>query len=118
MKTPKCPLCGAPFEYYEEEYYCFCQCSACLLACEGDVTIADAWKNVEQLISKFPPVMRIHPGDKLIYFNNMYHRQGGIVMGRDPITMRIQLEDGSTTPEMVIKWPWELEQKEENETDA
>lgn len=47
-------------------------------------------------------------GDKIIYFDNLYHRVGGTVMGKDPVTMRIILEDGSTTADMVYKWPWQL----------
>lgn len=118
MKNLKCPLCGNEMQlrsdevcsgYYIQLYYY--ECIGCPLATTPVDSAQEAEKQIKDLISKFPPVMRVQKGDKIIYFNNMYHRQGGVVMGVDFTTMRILLEDGSTPPDMVVKWPWELEQK-------
>lgn len=112
MKKLKCPLCGGSFELFDEGISTYLyQCLDCPLASEVSCTEDGALENAEELVSKFPPIMRVQKGDKIIYFNNMYHRQGGVVMGVDFTTMRILLEDGSTPSEMVVKWPWELEQK-------
>lgn len=112
MKKLKCPICGSERTFLDiipQGYQYLCtQCGLCALRQFTPQEAAEAWN---ELVSKFPPVMRVQKGDKIIYFNNLYHRQGGVVMGVDFTTMRILLEDGSTPPDMVVKWPWELEQK-------
>lgn len=113
MKTLKCPLCGFPFEYYEEGYYCFCQCSACLLACEGAQTRADAWKNVERLISKFPPIMRVWPGDEVLCGS----RPSPVtIVSKNIECGEIKIRDCHRTYfiidcDDVLAWPWDFEQE-------
>lgn len=116
MTTPKCPLCGN--EYYFETFtidkdtYICPQCKICKYRLEMGDSRATAEKNIEEFISKFPPIMRLKVGDKLTYFNNLYDRQNGIVLSVDTASMRILMESGDDpTSEMIIKWPWELEEE-------
>lgn len=109
MAMLKCPVCNTPLKEFEDSAYELSSvgCPRCEWT-TFKVYPEEAWKAAEEFINKFPPAMRVHPGDKIIYFDNLYHRVGGTVMGKDPVTMRIILEDGSTTADMVYKWPWQL----------
>ena len=66
MKNLKCPLCGGSFELFEEgaNIYLY-QCLDCPLASSVSYTEKGALENAKELISKFPPIMRIHQGDNL-----------------------------------------------------
>ena len=66
MKTPRCPLCGEELtpsvQNYGFEYVCWkCKWQTASLCS----TRQEAEKTAQKLISKFPPIMRVHPGDKL-----------------------------------------------------
>ncbi len=72
-----------------------------------------AWGDAEELISKFPYIMRVHPGDNLLLKFN-----GDIftVMDKNLYHSKLYLEDccGDVVlvrPDEVYKWPWELEQE-------
>ena len=114
MKNLKCPLCGGSFELFEEgaNIYLY-QCLDCPLASSVSYTEKGALENAKELISKFPPIMRIHQGDnlKLDFEDDIL-----TVIGKDTDRCKIYLEDckGNTeiaTPDDVEQWPWELEQK-------
>lgn len=114
MKNLKCPLCGGSFELFEEgaNIYLY-QCLDCPLASSVSYTGKGALENAKELISKFPPIMRIHQGDnlKLDFEDDIL-----TVIGKDTDRCKIYLEDckGNTeiaTPDDVEQWPWELEQK-------
>lgn len=114
MKNLKCPLCGGSFELFEEgaNIYLY-QCLDCPLASSVSYTEKGALENAKELISKFPPIMRIHQGDnlKLDFEDDIL-----TVIGKDTDRCKIYLEDckGNTeiaTPDDVEEWPWELKQK-------
>lgn len=127
MKTPKCPLCGKildlnDFLYHKEHmgYGCheyetayFYECPDCQLSTEWATTPEEALKYAENLISEFPPFMRVYQGDnlKLDFDDDIL-----TVIGKDTDRCKIYLEDckGNTeiaTPDDVDQWPWEIEQK-------
>ena len=131
MKKLLCPLCGETPKFVtkdiEEIEVCQILCK-CGLATEvneywlfpnGDPEEDElrAWKNWKKLVSKFPPIMRVCPGDNLkLDFNDDILT----VIGKDTDRCKIYLEDcnGNTeiaTPDDVDQWPWELDQKGGNE---
>lgn len=113
MKDIKCPLCGGSFELFEEAISTYLyQCLDCPLASAVSGTKNGALENAEELISKFPPIMRLQVNDIIAYssrygqgINNaqvyeIFHDKNVISTSR-----------GYCTPADVFKWPWELEQK-------
>ena len=114
MTTPKCPLCGGSFELFEEgaNIYLY-QCLDCPLASSVSYTEKGALENAKELISKFPPIMRLNVGDNLTYFGTS---DFVTVVRKDMESCEIQIEtpEGELyiiEPKDVHKWPWELEQK-------
>lgn len=123
MKDIKCPLCGneitlkyALNTFFAREHYndkCYCGCSEC----EWGVTMAKgtpelAWKDVEKFLAKFPPIMRVHEGDKLHFLDRQLHYQYFATVEKVNLKdMWIKTERGTCRPDDVLKWPWELEQK-------
>lgn len=72
-----------------------------------------AWKDAEEFISKFPPIMRVNQGDNvLVCFDyNIF-----TVIDMDWPRGKIYLQDiygeaHSCNADEIDKWPWELEQK-------
>ncbi len=72
MKTLKCPLCGNEMQlcsddvcsgYYVQLYYY--DCIGCPLATTPVDSAKEAENQIKDLISRFPPIMRVWPGDKL-----------------------------------------------------
>lgn len=141
MKISKCPLCGKEPEtrYYHEETghgeFWITGCPDCDLF--SGITAAS--KKISQddwnlLISKFPPIMRVHEGDIIEYEETC---DGDILNGR--VTLKIISDKGETLLQVVIvdedgndylglngepeidtiysfqirKWPLELNQTEE-----
>lgn len=120
MKTPKCPLCGTPLkairgydvhgittDWVAGCYNCFFQSSHFWKTKKACI------EDMDRLVSLFPPIMRVWPGDnlKLDFDDDIL-----TVIGKDTDRCKIYLEDckGNTeiaTPDDVEQWPWELEQK-------
>lgn len=65
MKTLKCPLCGSLLKL---DFSCKYICPNCELAAKSGISKEEALKRAEKLISQFPPIMRVSPGDKLKFF--------------------------------------------------
>ena len=72
-----------------------------------------ALENAKELISKFPPIMRLNQGDNILIWlsDDIY-----TVLGTDLEAGKIHLQDvygdaDSYYPTNIKKWPWELEQK-------
>lgn len=120
MTTPKCPLCGENPEYILEEGDGHCEYAGCpkcgLYAAPswGDWNCnpneEDTWQRWRDLVSKFPPIMRLQVGDKLILFENV---RTIIELDKYQGKFRLQNDIGITwwDSDDVKVWPWELEQK-------
>lgn len=124
MKTFKCPLCGETPEYILDEGDGHCEYAGCpkcgLYAAPswGDWNCSpneeDTWQRWRDLVSKFPPIMRVNIGDKITYFGLPDDVVTVIKKNMETCQMKVRYPEGETyilTPEDVGKWPWELEQK-------
>lgn len=113
MKTPRCPLCGEELalsvQSYGFEYVCWkCKWQTASLC----PTRQGAEKAAQKLISKFPPIMRVHPGDKL------HDKWRGLVtvesVDKEDCVITVRTVKGNvsrTYCDDVNEWPWEIEQE-------
>lgn len=123
MKELKCPLCGGTPEYILEEGDGICEYAGCpkcgLYAAPswGDWNCNPSkeatWQRWRDLVSKFPPIMRVEQGDnlKLTYADDV-----STVVDKDLSRMRIFVQTvygniERVSCEEVEKWPWELKQE-------
>lgn len=121
MKTPKCPLCGNEMQLRSDEvcsgYYMplyYYECIGCPLATTPVDTAKEAENQIKDLISKFPPIMRLKPGD-LIKIRKLPDNFFVIKTDVEKGVIRAGSTYGysmSYVPEDVEQWPWELKQKE------
>lgn len=114
MKTPRCPLCGeelAPsVQSYGFEYVCWkCKWQTASLCS----TEQGAKKAAQKLISKFPPIMRVWPGDKLQVEDGSICEV--INVHKNLAMMDVRRGEGrpvfTIADTHVLRWPWELDQK-------
>lgn len=119
-KTPKCPLCGTPLkairgydvrgittDWVAGCYNCFFQSSHFWKTKKACI------EDMDRLVSLFPPIMRVWPGDKLVYSSSIYPVT---IVSKDldlcKITVRDYAGDASIIYcDEVEQWPWEIEQK-------
>lgn len=138
MKDIKCPVCGnkITLHYFIGGYlygeslkgtYHF-SCSHCRWMIEtGRGTEELALREVEKFISKFPPIMRISPGDRLAYdgwvcvVTSIDREKCTIDVvstnPAEPFDPGIEdftppIDGSEITPGFVDAWPWELKQRE------
>ena len=120
MKTPKCPLCGTPLKAirgYDVQgittdwvagcYNCFFQSSHFWKTKKACI------EDMDRLVSLFPPIMRLKPGD-LIKIRKLPDNFFVIKTDVEKGVIRAGSTYGysmSYVPEDVEQWPWELEQK-------
>ena len=120
MKTPKCPLCGTPLKVirgYDAHgittdwvagcYNCFFQSSHFWKTKKACI------EDMDRLVSLFPPIMRLKPGD-LIKIRKLPDNFFVIKTDVEKGVIRAGSTYGysmSYVPEDVEQWPWELEQK-------
>ena len=120
MKTPKCPLCGTPLKAirgYDAHgittdwvagcYNCFFQSSHFWKTKKACI------EDMDRLVSLFPPIMRLKPGD-LIKIRKLPDNFLVIKTDVEKGVIRAGSTYGysmSYVPEDVEQWPWELEQK-------
>ena len=120
MKTPKCPLCGTPLKAirgYDAHgittdwvagcYNCFFQSSHFWKTKKACI------EDMDRLVSLFPPIMRLKPGD----LNKIRKLPDNFFVIKTDVEKGV-IRAGSTygysmsyVPEDVEQWPWELEQK-------
>ena len=110
MKDIKCPLCGVSLQFFPDLHEIAMGrigCPNCdwttLLGFEETV-----WEEAEKIISKFPPIIRLKPGDKIMI--GIEHLIAEVVSA-DLTQSKIYTLDGYAYLCDVVKWPWELEQK-------
>lgn len=125
MKTLKCPLCGSEMQLqsdvYDEDLYTgeytriyYYACIRCPLATTPVDPAKEAENQIKDLISKFPPIMRLKPGD-LIKIRKLPDNFFVIKTDVEKGVIRAGSTYGysmSYVPEDVEQWPWELKQKE------
>lgn len=115
MKTLKCPLCGTSLQFFLEPETEGMGRVGCL-SCEW-VTLLNlphqAWRDAEKLIAKFPPILRIHKGDKAMVYDRIFTVRK---VNTDLATIYF---DGIYGEPFYVhdiqKWPWELEQTKEED---
>lgn len=114
MKTLKCPLCGeelAPsVQRYGFEYVCWkCKWQTSSLCS----TEQGAKKAAQKLISKFPPIMRVWPGDEVLCGS----RPSPVtIVSKNIECGEIKIRDCHRTYfiidcDDVLAWPWDFEQE-------
>lgn len=124
MKTLKCPLCGNEMQlrsdevcsgYYVQLYYY--ECISCPLATTPVDTTKEAENQIKDLISRFPPIMRVWPGDKLKVEDGSICEV--INVNKNLAMMDVRRGEGrpvfTIADTHVIRWPWKLEQEEDAE---
>lgn len=113
MKKIRCPLCNQEVKAFvcpgEEDLWkagCFtCQWETAFTS----LTKQKALQKAEEFVSKFPPIMRVIPGDQVIIGPNYVetitavNREGGYMKFGDGGHIALPMD--------VAEWPWELEQK-------
>lgn len=116
MKTPKCPICGTVLQFFHELKFGGLGRVGCS-SCEWVTFLASppqAWKAAEEFISKFPPIMKVCPGDKVKLYEDRHPKK---IIGKNADRGLLYLETASGPPEPVRHddvelWPWEIEQTE------
>ena len=119
MKKLLCPLCGEMPEYIEfgcgdgESDLIQCNCGLCTSAGSYPNGEENCWKDWEKLVSKFPPIMRVWPGDKLQVEDGSICEV--INVNKNLAMMDVRRGEGrpvfTIADTHVIRWPWELEQE-------
>ena len=130
MKISKCPFCGKEPEtrFYSKEKshpkLWISGCPECDLflgptAASQKISQED-WNN---LIAKFPPIMRVQAGDKILYnscdddylakVNDMCRDKNNDVYLK--VVILDSGDEDDVEAHQIIRWPWELEQKGEQE---
>lgn len=120
MKTPKCPLCGTPlkairgYDAHGITTYWVAGCYNCFFQSSHFWKTKKACiEDMDRLVSLFPPIMRLKPGD-LIKIRKLPDNFFVIKTDVEKGVIRAGSTYGysmSYVPEDVEQWPWELEQK-------
>lgn len=124
MKTLKCPLCGSEMQLqsdvYDEDLYTgeytriyYYACIRCPLATTPVDPAKEAENQIKDLISRFPPIMRVWPGDKLQVEDGSICEV--INVNKNLAMMDVRRGEGrpvfTIADTHVLRWPWELEQE-------
>lgn len=119
MKTLKCPLCGNEMQLQSDEicsgYYAplyYYECIGCLLATTPADTAKDAENQIKELISKFPPIMRVWPEDTVVWKNTPVTILDKDVQYGELLVINSQGSKFLLDPPDIEKWPWEIKQAE------
>lgn len=98
--------------YYVQLYYY--DCIGCPLATTPVDSAKEAENQIKDLISRFPPIMRVWPGDKLQVEDGSVCEV--INVNKNLAMMDVRRGEGrpvfTIADTHVLRWPWELEQKE------
>lgn len=122
MNTPKCPLCGHEMQLqsdvYDEDLYTgyytplyYYECINCPLATTPTDTAKDAENQLKELISQFPPIMKVWPGDTVVWKHTPVTVLDKEVLYGELLVINSQGSKFLLDPPDIEKWPWELEQQ-------
>jgi len=119
MKTPKCPVCGNEMQLQSDEicsgYYTplyYYECIGCPLATTPADTAKDAENQIKELISKFPPIMRVWPEDTVVWKNTPVTILDKDVPCGELLVINSQGRKFLIPHHAIEKWPWEIKQAE------
>lgn len=119
MKPPKCPLCGHEMQLQSDEvcsgYYTplyYYDCIACPLATTPADTAKDAENQLKELISQFPPIMKVWPEDTVVWKNTSVTILDKDVPCGELLVINSQGRKFLIPHHAIEKWPWELEKVE------
>lgn len=115
MKDIKCPLCKEKLEQFNilrDGTLVEVGCHKCKWSTHPN-SPEEAWKEVKELISLFPPIMRLNQGDNvLVYFAYDIYTVIDTYVPSGAIYLQDVYGDvHSCGVNDIKKWPWELEQK-------
>lgn len=124
MKTLKCPSCGNEMQLqsdvYDEDLYTgnytrmyYYECINCPLATTPADTAKDAENQIKELISKFPPIMRVWPEDTVVWKNTPVTILDKDVQYGELLVINSQGRKFLIPHHAVEKWPWELKRQEQ-----
>ena len=122
MNTPKCPLCGNEMQLqsdvYDEDLYTgyytrmyYYECIECPLATTPVDSAQRAEHQIKDLISKFPPIMRVQVGDTVVWKHTPVTILDKDVQYGELLVINSQGSKFLLDPPDIEKWPWELEQQ-------
>ena len=104
-------MCSKGLFIYSMYKYFYYRCS-CGFTTPPATRIGEAQKKAEKFITEFPPIMRVHPGDKL---QLVELEDYATVVSVDIDNGKIYTDKGYCYLPGVIKWPklsvWEIESK-------
>lgn len=120
MTMPKCPLCGFEMRLQSDAFYddgytrmYYYECLNCPLATTPADTAKEAENQIKDLISRFPPIMRVWPGDKLQVEDGSVCEV--INVNKNLAMMDVRRGEGrpvfTIADTHVLRWPWEIERK-------
>ena len=117
MKEPKCPLCGETPEYVrfqvgeEECDHICCKCGLCTSPISGLLGKTQCWEDWSELVAKFPPIMKVWPGDTVVWKHTPVTVLDKEVLYGELLVINSQGSKFLLDPPDIEKWPWELEQQ-------
>lgn len=124
MKTPKCPLCGEIPEYVmflvgEDvcDHIC-CKCGLCTSPISSLLGKTQCWEDWSELVAKFPPFMKVWPEDTVVWKNTPVTVLDKDIQCEELLVINSQGRKFLIPHHAVEKWPWELEQKGEQNENA
>ena len=120
MKTLQCPLCGTPlkairgYDVHGITTYWVAGCYNCFFQSSHFWKTKKACiEDMDRLVSLFPPIMRVWPGDKLQVEDGSICEV--INVNKNLAMMDVRRGEGrpvfTIADNHVIRWPWELDQK-------
>lgn len=117
MKTLQCPLCGNELTSIfrmtktgslKNKYGCLlCGWETFELRKNENL----AWKDAEEFISKFPPIMRVWPGDEVLWGNTPVTVLDKDIQCGELMVINSKGNKYIIEQHVIEKWPWELKQK-------
>lgn len=122
MNTLKCPLCGNPLKLSTIENkgkLHFYACYKCNYQLRMSPSQDFALEYAKIFIFKFPPIMRVNVGDRILYNScddDYLAKVNDICRDKNnDVYLKVVILDSGDEDDVeayqIIRWPWELEQK-------
>lgn len=95
--------------YYVQVYHY--DCIGCHFATTLVCSAQEAENQIKDLIFRFPFIMRVWPGDKVVWENTLVTILDKNVQYGELLVINSQGSKFLLDPQDIEKWPWEIEQK-------